>query len=113
MLSRSKAVFLGAVAFSCALVVLAADQDQTRPDTAGVQQPAELLSLEEILQRVKAKYPGKVVETELEHKRGRYVYEIDVVGDDGVKRELKYDAKTGALISSKVEDKDNDEEEVN
>jgi uncharacterized membrane protein YkoI len=51
-----------------------------------------------------------VVETELEHKHGRYVYEIDVVSNDGVKRELKYDARTGALISSKIEDNDDDED---
>jgi uncharacterized membrane protein YkoI len=80
------------------------------PDTAAVQKSAGILPLEEILQRVKTQYPGRVVETELEHKHGRYVYEIDVVSDDGVKKELKYDAKTGALISSKVEDKDDDED---
>jgi len=61
------------------------------------------------LQRAKAQYPGRVVETELEHKRGRYLYEIDVIGDDGMKKELKFDAKTGVLISSKVEDADEED----
>ena len=60
------------------------------------------------MQRVHEQYPGKVVETELKHKRGRYVYEIDVIDDHGVKKGLKYDAMTGVLISSKVE---NDEED--
>ena len=31
-----------------------------------------------------------------------------MIGDDGVKKELKYDAKTGALISSKLADQDDD-----
>jgi peptidase YpeB-like protein len=48
---------------------------------------------------------GQGVETELEHKHGRYVYEIEVVSDGGVKKELKYGAKTGALISSKARTK--------
>ena len=69
------------------------------------------MSTEEILERVKTQQPGRVVETELERKSGRYVYEIDVIGDDGVKKEFKYDAKTGALISSKVEDEDHDEDD--
>jgi len=111
MLSRLTISIFTAVALSSGLAVLAADQNQTEPDTAGVQKSAGILSLDEILQRVKAQYPGRVVETELEHKRGRYVYEIDVIGNDGVKSELKYDAKTGALNSSKVEDKDDDEDE--
>ena len=111
MLSRSTVAIFAAVALSSGLVVLAADQNQSQPDAAGVQNSAGILSLEEILQRVKAQYPGRVVETELEHKRGRDVYEIDVISGDGVERELKYDAKTGTLISSKVEDKDDDEDE--
>jgi uncharacterized membrane protein YkoI len=110
MLSRSTISIFAAVALSCGLVVLAAEQNQTQPD-ASAQNSAAILSLDEILQRVKAQYPGRVVETELEHKRDRYVYEIDVIGDDGVKKELKYDATTGALISSKVEDNDDDEDE--
>jgi len=92
-------------------VVLAADHNKTQPDTAGVQKSTEILSFDEILQQVKTQYPGKVIETELEHKHGRYVYEIDVIdviGDDGMKKEFKYDAKTGARISSKVEDEDED-----
>ena len=108
MLSRSTVAIFAAVALSTGLVVLAADQNQTQPDAAAVQKSAEILSLEEILQRAKAQYPGRVVETELEHKRGRDVYEIDVISGDGVKRELKYDARTGALISSQIEDKDED-----
>jgi uncharacterized membrane protein YkoI len=110
MRSRSTiSVLVVGVALSCGSVVLVAGQNETRPDTAGVQQPADTLSLEEILQRVRAQQTGRVVETELERKHGRYVYEIDVVGDDGVKKEFKYDAKTGALLSSKVEDADEED----
>lgn len=110
MLSRTTVCIFAAAALASGLAVLAADQKQTQPDAVGVQNAAGILPLEEILQRVKAQNPGRVVETDLEHKHGRYVYEIDVVSNDGVKKELKYDAKTGALISSKVEDNDNDED---
>ena len=109
MLSRSAVSILVGVALACGSGVLVAGQNETRPDTAGVQQPANILSLDEILQRVRTQQPGRVVETELERKCGRYVYELDVIGDDGVKKEFKYDAKTGALLSSKVGDADEED----
>ena len=81
------------------------------PNVEALQKSGEILPQETILERAKAHTPGKIVETELERKHGRYVYEVEVVGDDGVKTELKYDAKTGQLISSKVENKDDDDDD--
>jgi len=109
MLSRSAVSILVGVALACGSVVLVAGQNETRRDTGCTQRPAGILSVEEVLARVKTQQPGRVVETELERKQGRYVYEIDVIGDDGVKKEFKYDAKTGALLSSKVEDADEED----
>lgn len=80
-------------------------------DAAQLQKSGEILPQETILERAKAQVPGKIVETELERKHGRYVYEVEVIGDDGVKTELKYDAKTGELISSKVEKKTAEDED--
>jgi len=106
MLKRTTIAVLVAVAAGGGWWATAADQQkQAESSTAR----SDILPLEQILQRAKAQYPGRVTETELERKRGRYVYEIDVVSDDGVKKELKYDAKTGELISAKVEDNDDDD----
>ena len=97
------------IALCCGSAVLIAGQNEPGSDSTRAQKSGDILSLDEILQRVKAEQPGKVVETELERKSGRYVYEIDVIGADGLKKEFKYDAKTGALISSKIDDKDEDD----
>jgi uncharacterized membrane protein YkoI len=64
----------------------------------------DILPLEQILQRAQAKQPGKVIEAEFEQKRGRYVYEVEVLDDKGVVWKLQLDAKTGALIRVKQED---------
>jgi len=110
MLNPLSAVSICAgIALCCGSAVLIAGQNETGSDSTRTQKSGDILSLDEILQRVNAEQPGKVVETELERKSGRYVYEIDVIGDDGVKREFKYDAKTGALISSKIDDEDEDD----
>jgi uncharacterized membrane protein YkoI len=109
MLNRLSVSLCTGIALCCASAVLVAGQNDTGPDPTRAQKSGDILSLDEILQRVKAEQPGKVAETELERKSGRYVYEIDVIGTDGVKREFKYDAKTGALISSKIDDEDEDD----
>jgi len=103
------AILVGAVLAS-GLGMLAASGDESPPSGAATQEPGGLLTLEDIVRQAQAQHPGKVVETELEHKHGRYVYEVEVVDDKGVKTELKYDAQTGELISSKVEHDEDDED---
>jgi len=58
----------------------------------------EILALEEILKRNEASLDGRIIEIEIEQKRGAYVYEIKVLRPDGRYRELKIDARTGALL---------------
>jgi uncharacterized membrane protein YkoI len=59
----------------------------------------EILPLEEILKRNEQSTGGRIIEVELERKRGTYVYEIKVLRPDGRYRELKIDARTGAIVS--------------
>jgi len=58
----------------------------------------EILSLETIIARHRHQDPsGQLLEAELELEKGRYVYELKFLGDDGVVREFEYDARTGNL----------------
>lgn len=58
----------------------------------------QILALEEILKRNESNLGGRIIEIEIEQKRGVYVYEIKVLRADGRYRELKIDARTGALL---------------
>lgn len=58
----------------------------------------EILALEEILKRNEGSLGGNIIEIEIEQKRSRYVYEIKVLRTNGRYRELKIDARTGALL---------------
>lgn len=58
----------------------------------------EILALEEILKRNEATLGGRVIEIELERKKDRYLYEIKVLAPNGRKREVKIDARTGAVV---------------
>ncbi len=98
-----------AVLFAAALytgTVLTFAEDTTTPDLAELLRSGQILSQETIIERAAEQHPGRVTEVELERKGGRYVYEIDVVDDRGVKTEFKIDAKSGELLSSKTDDDD-------
>jgi uncharacterized membrane protein YkoI len=62
-----------------------------------------ILPLEQVLVQARRDRPGRVVETELEKKDKRYVYEIKIVDEQGVVHELKYDAESGRLLKEKKE----------
>jgi uncharacterized membrane protein YkoI len=59
----------------------------------------EILPLEQILKRNEAVIDGRIIEVEIEPKRGTYVYEIKVLRPDGRPREIKIDARTGVIVS--------------
>ena len=58
----------------------------------------QILSLEIIHEKAKAIKFGKILETELEIKGSRYIYEVELLDDKGLVWEIDLDAKTGKLI---------------
>jgi uncharacterized membrane protein YkoI len=65
----------------------------------------EILSLEKIAERARQAKPGAILETDLEFKKGRYIYAIEVLDEKtGRVWELKLDAKTGELITMELDD---------
>jgi uncharacterized membrane protein YkoI len=63
-----------------------------------ITQRGDILSLERILQNARAQHAGRVLESELEQKDGRYVYEVELVDDQGRVWEMKFDARTGEVL---------------
>lgn len=62
-----------------------------------------IMPLADILKIAKQKLPGKLLEVELESKDKQTVYEIEILSEDGIVREIYINAKTGDIISSKIE----------
>jgi len=60
----------------------------------------EIISLEQLLQQVFTQQENKLrlLEAELERESGRLVYELELVDEKGVVRELLFDAKTGEAL---------------
>ena len=68
------------------------------------------LTLEEAIATAKTKFPGRVLETELENEHGQAVYEIEIASTNGVVTEITVDAQTGELLGSEIEDQDEQEQ---
>ncbi|MCR4542235.1 PepSY domain-containing protein [Pseudomonas sp. 18.1.10] len=83
------------LAFCSSLAARDLDQDEA----FALRQQGVILSLERLLDQAMARHPGaRLLEAELEKKHGRYAYEVELVTAEGVVREIKLDATTGALI---------------
>ncbi len=76
-----------------------ADEDHER--ARALVKGGEIIPLEQLLQQVLGKEPGKLrlLEAELERKRGRLVYELELVDERGMVRKLLLDAKSGEPLN--------------
>ncbi len=88
------------VAWLLAGPAVADDHDAIRALVAD----GRILPLERILERAQARRPGRVLESELEHERGRLVYEIEILDDHGQVWELYFDAASGEFLEEERED---------
>ena len=61
------------------------------------------MPLEAVLEKARALHPGQVLEVELEDKRRGYVYEVELLDEQGRVWEMKFDAHTGELLRKKQE----------
>ena len=77
--------------------------DDDHDEAKRLLESGKILALEVILKKAREIQPGKVLEVELENKNGNTIYEIELLNTNGIVFELKFDAKTGKLLSTKEE----------
>lgn len=82
----------------------AAQVDDDHIEARHLLDAGEILPLEVILKNVRQKFPGKILDIELEREDHEIAYEVDVLGDDSVVKEVYINARTGKVISSNEDD---------
>ena len=91
-------------AFLLALVPLAPALDVDQDEALRLRQSGEVLSFQAILRQAEERYPGaRLLEAELDDDDGELIYEIELLTDDGVVRELEIDARTGRVLEDEVD----------
>lgn len=77
------------------------DDDQLR--AIELLQRGEILPLEDILVISRGEIEGHILEVELEQERGKIIYEIEMLDQQGRVWELKIDATSGEIIKREQE----------
>lgn len=78
--------------------------DESAETARKLSESGEILPLEKILRTAKTYKNGKVLETELERRKNRYIYEVEILDAHSQVWEIKLDAKTGKLITLERDD---------
>jgi len=69
-----------------------------------LRERGEIRPLPEILEKAQKKHPGQIIEVEMEEEAGKIIYELEFLDEKGRVWELKYDAKSGDLLSTEQEE---------
>ncbi|MEW8428178.1 MAG: peptidase M4, partial [gamma proteobacterium symbiont of Ctena orbiculata] len=69
-----------------------------------LSESGDILPREELLPAIRKAQPGRILELELERKRGRYLYEVELLDEQGAVWEFKIDALTGEILQRELED---------
>jgi len=77
-------------------------RDRKRLDAA--VERGDVLSLSEILAKVRPAIEGRIVEIEFEYSHGAPIYEIYVLRRDGRRLEYEIDARTATILSLEDDD---------
>ena len=92
--------FLPAILLLLASALQPARADDDADRARNAVEAGRYLPLEQILRDALARYPGRVVEVELDDDE----YEIEILLDDGDKVELEFDARSGELQDVDTDD---------
>lgn len=95
-MSRLSFSLLLALAGAALAVPALADEEHDR--VRQLMRDGEVAPLERIIETAREQYAGKILEAKLEHEHGRWLYELEMLGEDGRVWELYFDARSGELI---------------
>ncbi|KRG62030.1 lipoprotein [Stenotrophomonas humi] len=93
--------------FACLLLLMAGaplavahGQDAAQQTARQALKQGRYVPLENIVRDALQRHPGKLLEVELDDG----VYEVEILRADGVVIELDYDARSGALLKTELDD---------
>ena len=69
-----------------------------------LESDGKVLALEKIVEKARQIHDGRVIEAEISTERNTYIYEVEILDEDGVLWDLKFNASDGQLIGSSKEE---------
>ena len=103
-LAPAAALMVIALALLCVSAASYVSADESQLTARKLSEAGLILPLEKINKAAKSIKAGQILETELELKKGVYIYEVEILDNKSQVWELNLDAKTGKLIKMELED---------
>jgi len=98
--ARTCAIVVAVILVMTATAVAGDDVERVRE----LRSTDSILPLSDILKGLEQKYPGKVLDAELEEEHNRIVYEIELLGNDHNVHHIKVDARSGVILKKGDDD---------
>ena len=97
--------FLFLMTLVAASISALAPAGETHLEARRLVEKGVIRPLDEIMAEIREQHPGRILEAELERRRETgYVYEIELLDEEGVVWELKVDATSGELLHTEPEE---------
>jgi len=95
----------GLALLAALLTIVTVRADYDHDDIKRLKDAGRILPLETIIEQFRQHYPaGRILEAELEFEAGVYIYELEILQENGTVLELEYDAHSGELWRIEHED---------
>lgn len=102
---KTRFLFLATVALTISLTGSAVRADGMSGDQVRqLVEQGEIQSLSALLSQHQKALSGRLIDIGLERHRQRWVYEIEILGEDGVVRELLIDARSGQQVGEEKDE---------
>ena len=83
--------------------VYASDHDD-QAEMRRLRASGVIVPLEQLVSDARQRHPGRMLEAELKKRDDRYIYEVEMLDEAGLVRELIYDAASGRLLEERKDD---------
>ncbi len=93
-------LLMAALASSAAFASRHLDQDEVLERVRS----GEIRPLSELMALNPERFKGHLLDVEVEYEDGMLIYEIELLGADGVVREFELDPMTGDVLKEEIED---------
>lgn len=98
---KSMGMLIAALALQGPPLAAKADGERDHDRARAALRAGDVLPLTSILARVARDHPGQVLEVELEHEHGRWIYELKLLERSGALVKLEVDARDGTVLGRK------------
>ena len=102
--SRWLGIILLSTTLLAAMPATLARADIDHREARELRLSGQILPLERIIEVVRQVKTGIIIETELEFEKGRYIYEVEILDDEGLVWEIELDAATAEILKIKLDD---------